>query len=164
MLDKIEAFFTHLFYLFVRYYNQLWILFHQWRPVHHRREYFDEVAPGIVVHTFERQDGPILHVKKVVEYNGVGPHHSFETLAEEPVPAWWYIGATLEDGDTLDLTETLNPFLVAGNVIRPELLRVFAPTATSFQYLHPTTFEEHVVESEGIVVHAGAAAAAQASS
>jgi len=63
-------------------------------------------------------------------------------------PPWFFIGCD----NSVDHTMDLEPYVCAGNVIRPELLQHLFPGSKRWIYVHPTTFEETEFPSEGISI------------
>jgi hypothetical protein len=63
-------------------------------------------------------------------------------------PPWFFIGCD----NSVDHTMDLEPYVCAGNVIRPELLQHLFPGSKRWIYVHPTTFEETEFPSAGISI------------
>lgn len=87
-------------------------------------------------------------------------------LPNEPIdpfaaiqPPWWFVGAQMDDDNTIAITDMLADFLVVGNRITPTLLErlnhdIPKNRLTRWFYIDPETFEEKEFPSDGIVVKA----------
>jgi hypothetical protein len=76
------------------------------------------------------------------------------TIVTEKVEMpWLWIGAKYPFGES-DMTQTLNEFVVSGNVITPELLEQAYPFHYSWSILDSATFKLVDFPGNGITIHA----------
>ena len=72
-------------------------------------------------------------------------------------PPWWFIGAKIEAGDEICLTDLMSSFVVVGNTITPGLLNAMnhdiEQCNPTWFYIHPERFDEVVIPPEGITVY-----------
>ena len=74
-------------------------------------------------------------------------------------PPWWFIGAKLRSGEEICMTDTMAPYIVAGNVVTTRFLSALAPDISQngglvrWFYIHPTSFEDTEIPAEGITIH-----------
>jgi hypothetical protein len=72
-------------------------------------------------------------------------------------PPWWFIGANMDGGEEICVTDTISAYIVAGNVITPLFLnainRDIEACHPTWFYIDPERFEEVVIPPEGITVH-----------
>lgn len=81
------------------------------------------------------------------------PQDVWETIQ----PPWWLVGAQMDDGNMITITDALADFLVIGNRITPTLLErvnrdIPSDRLLRWVYVHPETFEEREFPLEGIVI------------
>ena len=69
-------------------------------------------------------------------------------------PPWFWIGYKTISGDMIDLTAEMAPFVVAGNLIKPELIHTLFPRSETgtLVYIEPETFETKDLSSDGLVI------------
>jgi hypothetical protein len=109
----------------------------------------------IIVETLARMQGESESFRKIAWYAG---DHFMQTMNYEAVfttpfePPWLWIGGVTVSGETRSCTDELAPYLVAGNVIRMELLRTICPDVLYWRILDPTTLEEVEFPAQGIVI------------
>ena len=69
------------------------------------------------------------------------------------IEPWLWVGATSIFG-AKDMSNEMQPFIVAGNTITTEILGEFFPWHYNWKYLDPQTFKEVDFPSEGITINA----------
>jgi hypothetical protein len=116
------------------------------------------------IHPPYPEDCIVVREKRRHRPSGRGEHHLSIIVPNNPIdawtpirPPWWFVGAQMDDGNTIAITDTLSRFLVIGNQITPTLLERLnrdIPTdrLLRWMYVDPETFEERTFPSEGIVV------------
>ena len=84
-----------------------------------------------------------------------------ETIVEHPSPfslhyraPWLWVGYKTVSGDMIDLTNEMAQFVVAGNLIKPELIHTLFPRSETglLIYIDPKTFEIKDLSSDGLVI------------
>ena len=110
----------------------------------------EPVPKPVVLETWTRGS----QTKSWVQYAG-------ETIVDHPSPfslphhaPWLWIGYKTISGDMIDLTTDLAPFVVAGNLIKPELIHTLFPRSETgtLLYIDPETFEIKDLSSDGLVI------------
>jgi hypothetical protein len=157
MLYKLEEWVAYCMYLLVRLYHVCLIQYHHYFPHKHLHSMrVETLTDKIQIHTYRMHTGHTEILRKLVFYDGVGPSLTMKTIFQDkPSPPWWYIGADLQDGSKLDMTEEMHDYIVSRNHITLELLNILVPSSeevVQFTFIHPETFEEIPINSEGIVV------------
>ena len=75
-----------------------------------------------------------------------------------PLKPWFWIGgATDTSPKMVDMTSSLEKFIVPGNTISLSLLIEVNPYIVRWRYLHPITLEEHDFPTKGITIKDGSA-------
>jgi hypothetical protein len=76
------------------------------------------------------------------------------TILNEKIESpWLYVSANTPFGK-VNMTDTLNQYLVSGNIITPEFLNRHFPFHYNWIYLDSVTFKELYFPSGGITIHA----------
>lgn len=110
----------------------------------------DKVPNPIVLETWTRH----YCSKSWVQYVGetIVDHSSPFTAPYHP--PWYWIGYKTISGDMIDLTNEMAQFVVAGNVIKPDLMHTMFPRSETglLQYIDRQTFELKDLSSDGLVI------------
>ena len=83
----------------------------------------------------------------------LSPDETSFILNQKAELPWLWIGADSLTG-CVDMTSSLEKYLLPGNTITPEFLISTYPTHFKWKYLHPVTFKEVVFPDSGITIDA----------
>jgi hypothetical protein len=84
---------------------------------------------------------------------GLTDEEVYKVLHGDIQDAWLWIGASTVFS-SYDMTNEIQPFIVAGNTITPTLLSEFFPWHYNWKYLDPLTFKEVDFPSSGLTINA----------
>ena len=82
--------------------------------------------------------------------NNEETHSILTTTVDAP---WLWVGAKYFGG-VVDMTNSLKPYLVSGNILTPNLLTQIFPAHRNWVYLDPVTLKEVEFPAEGITINA----------
>jgi len=119
------------------------------------REELPEVYANKVLLHHTRRETPDFTDHRVAVHWSLVPRETYRIrdLYDSPIPPWYYIGYTTEEGTKVDCTALLSPFVVEGNKITRPLLDVIVENGKGLRWTYlDKTFNQVDFPSNGIII------------
>ena len=119
------------------------------------REELPEMYANKVLLHHTRRETPDFTDHRVAVHWSLVPRETYRIrdLYDSPIPPWYYIGYTTEEGTKVDCTALLSPFVVEGNKITRPLLDVIVENGKGLRWSYlDKTFNQVDFPSNGIII------------